>query len=291
MLAFMRARERDWSKRPRARIFWRMTLLARRPALAFDAVPAAWFGGHHVVTQLSNAIHLLFPAGERFFVRSVMRYVNDVPAPLAATVRAFSKQEGSHAREHERFFENLRARGYAVDRFLDRYKRTLRAFERIAPAPLRLSVTAALEHYTALFAEDALARDVLHHSDKAMRHLLVWHAVEELEHKSVAFDVLRCVARSYALRIFGLAVATIALSIAWVMSARALLAGDGISTWQALRALRRRDPRAPTLSGGTVFRGALAYLHPRFHPAGSDERHGPLIAQALATLRSEGALT
>jgi predicted metal-dependent hydrolase len=123
-----------------------------------------------------------------------------------------------------------------------------------------------------------------------MRHLLAWHAVEELEHEAVAFDVLRHVAPSYPLRMLGFAVATIALGGFWLASSRALLAVDGIPAWEALRALRRGSENAPLLDGRAVVRGMLAYLKPRFHPSDADSRHRPLVERTLAALRAEGAL-
>src|SRR5690349_335494 len=97
--------------------------LPRKPNLALDArIPRHWFGGSAVATQIANGVNLLFPHGERFFVRSVHRYLDDpaiAAAPLLqAQVRGFSGQEGRHAAAHERFFAVMREQGYEIDRFL-----------------------------------------------------------------------------------------------------------------------------------------------------------------------------
>jgi predicted metal-dependent hydrolase len=177
--------------------------------------------------------------------------------------------------------------GYDVDGILARYERLAYGVcEKKASPELRLAITAALEHFTAIFAADALSRDVLlASSDPEMRKLLEWHAVEELEHKAVAFDVLRTVAPGYVLRILGLVLACCALVFFWGMITRALLASDGMTVLHAVRDLRRADV-TPLLDSRAMFAGIRAYLRPSFHP--NDVDHAPLIATALGRLERRG---
>src|SRR4051794_7855651 len=95
------------------------TITPRNPDLGFDAsIPRHWFGGNAFATHLVNGVNLPFPAGERFFVRSVRRYVAELDDPaLVEQARGFFGQEGRHAQAHERFFEVLEAQGYPVHRF------------------------------------------------------------------------------------------------------------------------------------------------------------------------------
>ncbi len=135
--------------------------IVRRMDFPFSAaeIPRHWLGGSMVGTALANGLNLLFPDGERFFVRSVNHYLPDIEDPaLRDRVKRFFGQEGQHAREHERLYEVLRAHGYDIDPILARYRHA--AYEVLAPnvpAKLRLSVTAALEHFTASFAEHGRA--------------------------------------------------------------------------------------------------------------------------------------
>ena len=265
------------------------SLLARNPRLALDTAPRDWFGGHRAATHLSNAMHLLFPAGERFFVRSVLHYEGVLSTDLAAQVRGFCRQEGRHAQAHERFFDNLRAQGHDIDAMLERYERIAFGFcETKAPAPVRLAITAALEHFTALFATDALSRNALTMADPEVRRLLEWHAVEELEHKAVAFDILHAVAPGYALRVVGLALAALGLGYFWASAARALLASDGLSVVDALRDLRT-DQAPPVVELRGMLAGLRAYLRVDFHP--DDIDHEELIATTLARLTAEGVFS
>src|SRR5687767_14902222 len=102
----------------------RPPITPRNPAFDFSAVPRRWFGGLALPTHLSNGVNLLFPLGERFFVRSVRYFeqaIADDPALLAA-VRGFYGQEGRHSQAHERLFSTLRAQGFEIDTFLRFYK-------------------------------------------------------------------------------------------------------------------------------------------------------------------------
>src|SRR5690606_38483751 len=105
--------------------------------------------------------------------------------------------------------------GFEIDRFLGRYRAITSALEARMPAKLRLAITAAAEHFTAILAEGAFENGVLDNVHPLMQQLLAWHAAEEIEHKAVAFDVLQQIDSSYALRIAGLAFATVLLGSFW----------------------------------------------------------------------------
>jgi predicted metal-dependent hydrolase len=271
--------------------------VARTPRLGFAGVPKRWFAGSAAVSHVANGVNLLFPAGERFFVRSVRHYLAELEDPtLVAQVRGFFGQEGRHAQAHERFFDTLREQGYDIDAFLGPYEAL--AYDRVekrAPPALRLAVTVALEHFTAILAEDALTSGELEHAHPTMRQLLEWHAVEELEHKSVAFDVLAATNPGYALRMVGLALATLGLGAFWLKATGALLAKDGLTLRDCgreldeLRAAAQQRGHAPrSILSGVFGRGIREYLRPSFHP--SDRDHRALVAQALARLAAEGVL-
>ncbi|GAB4528444.1 MAG: metal-dependent hydrolase [Haliangiales bacterium] len=252
----------------------------RRPGLDFDEeIPRHWFAGLALPTHIVNGVNLLFPAGERFFVRSVKRYLshfeND-PAALAQ-IRGFFGQEGRHAREHERFFAVMKRQGYDIDGFLDRYQKiTFGVVERLMPGPLCLATTAACEHYTALLAELVFTDGAIKRAHPTMYQLLAWHAAEELEHKAVAFDVLQRLYPSYALRVAGLVTGTGLLATWWVMATWALLRQDQVTRRQARRERRMVQSwreRAHLLSRDIFARGIIEYLRPGFHPDDRDNRH------------------
>jgi hypothetical protein len=273
-------------------------LHVRAPNLKLEGVGKRWLAGSRAATQIVNGVNLLFPAGERFFIRSVKHYLDRVSADRQADVRAFFGQEGRHAYAHERFFDTLRAQGYDVDSILRRYEHVAYDYiEKYSPPLLRLSVTVALEHFTAILAEDALTGTELSHADPEIRRLLEWHAVEELEHKAVAFDVLKEIAPSYVVRAAGMVVGALVLGGFWAFATGDLLKQEGSSLREAareLRELRRAAARAgeatelAKISTGVFLRGIREYMHPDFHP--NDRDHSELIAKTLKRLGEEGVV-
>ncbi len=254
-----------------------------------DSIPRHWVADAAVPTQMGNALHLIFPMGERFFVRSVRRYEKLIDDPeLRAQIKGFYAQEGSHAREHERVFALLERQGFDVRGFLRVYKRIAYDFiERVSPAKLRLAATAALEHYTAIMADNALQHDLLDRVHPAMRELLTWHACEEIEHKAVAYDVLQKVAPSYMLRVAGMVVATMTLLGFWFLGSVMLLRQEPGLTWrEGLRQLRVSMEQNPL--GRRVFlRGIREYLRRDFHPWQTDNLG--LAREALGRITREAA--
>ena len=241
------------------------------------AIPRHWFGGLAVPTHVTNGVNLLFPAGERFFVRSVKHYLHRFAHDPEMTdrIRGFFGQEGRHAHEHERFFEVLEAQGFEIRDFLRRYERFCFGVveQRMSPA-LCLAVTAACEHFTAIMAENAFEDGILEQAHPVMRALLSWHAAEEIEHKAVAFDVLQAVHPSYALRLLGLACATALLGGWWLAAARMLLAQDGITRAQVRRERSRmREARGGGIARRVFGRGIRAYLRRDFHPWQNQNLH------------------
>lgn len=261
--------------------------VVRKPRFSFADVPRHWLAQSAVHTHLANGLNLLFPLGERFFIRSVRKHldaVKDDPA-LAERVRAFIAQEVRHGMEHERFFEALEAQGYDVREFLAWYEHA--AFEVLAGIGNRihpefdLAVTVALEHFTAMFAERALTEDILAQiAHPAMRDLLLWHACEEIEHKSVAFDVLAKVSPGYALRMGGLAMATFGLVYFWIRGTSMLLRQEKGLSWRAVigELVATRDKNA--LTNGEMLRSFRDYLRRDFHP--SQHANEPLAEAWLA---------
>jgi uncharacterized protein len=216
----------------------------------------------------------VFPAGERFFVRSVNHYLDELGDPvLRDRVRRFYGQEGQHAKEHERFFAILRAQGLDIDTFLSAYQKIgYDWLEPKVPHLLRLSITVALEHYTAVFAEHALSADFLSvHAPTPVSELLLWHACEEIEHKDVAFDVLREIDDGYALRIAGLVLATGLLIGFWTFATATLLRQESDLDLARLAREGRRAIAQRQLGGQKMTHAFWTYLAPDFHPSQIDD--------------------
>ncbi len=219
----------------------------------------------HVVAVLSG----MFPEGEDYFVRSVRDSKGRIKDPeLLAQVAGFIGQEVTHGREHRDLNDRLAEMGYrsnAVDRHI---RRLLGLTERIQSRKQRLAVTAALEHYTATLAECLLekpeAQALL--GDTEVRSLLLWHALEESEHKSVAFDVYRAVDGPEWLRIWTMRTVSTTFVLEVVFQTALSLLRDRaaynpVTLVRSLWALRR----SPFL-GRDIVRKLRTYNKRGFHP-------------------------
>lgn len=243
-----------------------------------SGIPRHWFHGNAHITQLGNALQLLFPAGERFFIRSVKHYEDQIRDPeLRARIRGFYGQEGRHGHEHDRFNRILEEQGYELGPWMHWYEELAYArLEPRVPPALRLSITAALEHFTASMGHNALTSDFLDGAHPIIQDLMRWHAAEEIEHKSVAFDVFQEVDGRYLVRVAGLALGLIALTRFWAAATKHLLAEEarmGTDLKESARVMRT-TPRF--IEEGKrrrrMFRDAIvAYLRPSFHPSDEDD--------------------
>lgn len=249
------------------------TPIPRELDIDLAQVPRHWMAGNAVATAISNGINLLFPHGERFFVRSVNYYLDQIEdSELRAQVKAFFKQEGHHAKAHDDLNAVLREQGFAIDGFLARYKAISDWMERHMPSVLNLAGTAAAEHYTAILAHGAFTKGMLEASDPTMQKLLAWHAAEEIEHKAVAFDVLRQVDGRYFVRIAGLAYATVMLGMLWFVASAMLLRQEKLGVREVLRQLRALGRRDPVIRN-VFLAGIRQYLRRDFHPRQTADEH------------------
>lgn len=264
----------------------------RKRDFAFDTkIPKDWFGGDPVPTALVNGVNLLFPAGERFFVRSVRRFADRITDPgLRDQIRGFAGQESKHAHEHERYFDLMEQHGFRFREMLKKHEDFMYGWlEPRLPAVVHLAGTAAAEHFTATMAHAAFTEDVFRYAHPVMRDFLLWHAAEEIEHKAVAFDVLQAVDPRYSVRLAGALLATVSLGAWWFSFTRELLRQQGIGLAEAGRrmdALRKARDEAEAAEGGqpsgrrergivrdVFLRGLAEYLRPDFHPWNNDDAY------------------
>lgn len=263
-----------------------LPILPRKPAFNFKGdIPRYWFFESALGTHVVNGLNLLFPEGERYFIRSVAKFSDQIKKPeLRAKVKAFSAQEIKHGNEHERYFEALKRQGFSVDGFLKWYTRIVfDGLERIYPAKLNLAMTAAFEHYTATFAERCLRDRYFHdHAHSAVAELFIWHGIEEIEHKSVAYDVLQEIAPSYALRLAGLLIASLQMLVLWNAAAYSFVRQDKNASAGRLIRETIEAVRGRRLFNGDFVRAFAQFASPRFHP--SQLRNEGLAKQAMRYL-------
>jgi predicted metal-dependent hydrolase len=255
--------------------------IVRKPNYEWNGIEKHWLFNNYFATHFINSMHVVFPDGEKFFIRSVKNFFDQIEDPaLKERVKAFIGQEAQHMAQHKSFWEVLRKESDAVDQFLPFYNRWgYEYFEefsnRFTGGKLGLSVTVALEHYTAIFAESALEYDsrLLQNFPPEMKAMLQWHAAEEIEHKAVAFDVLKEVDDDYLLRIAGMILGTFSLSFFILTGQLVFLINDkniDISSIpnQLFNFLQRATPLFTNIANHV-----LDYLRPDFHPDDNQNRY------------------
>jgi len=150
-------------------------------------------------TQLSTA----FEPGEKFFIDSARALKDKVKDPeLVAEISEFCRQEGHHTAQHLKFDRMNEAMGIDIAGCRRRYKAILdRARRKMDPMEM-LAATAALEHFTAGFADEFLQRPWLSEGgDPKVVALWAWHAAEEAEHRATCYDIYERLGGTYRQRV------------------------------------------------------------------------------------------
>lgn len=233
-----------------------------------------WHGGRRAVTAFWDNLSLFFPEGERFFMESVNAHRSFVTDPaLQQQVRDFCAQEGFHRREHARYNALLASFGYPIAAMEHRILRTLNRVRRLLPKRWQLGVTVALEHFTSLMGTLVFsANDGLAGADPVMASMWRWHALEENEHKTVAFDVFRAAGGTWLERCLIMFGTTLIFWGKVVSQQTRMMWADG-----TLFNLREHVDLLRFLFrpyGGIhrILPEYLAYFSPRFHPAHEGDR-------------------
>ena len=166
-----------------------LTITPRDLRFGRNSKPSRWWmDGDAVATAFYNALSATFPKGEGFFVESVRKFREGAPSKLEAEIKAFVTQEVMHSREHVQFNKRALEAGYDLRPLEARVEYRL-AVTRAKPPIVSLAATMCLEHFTAILAHELL-KDPRHleRADKESADLWRWHAIEEIEHKGVAYD-------------------------------------------------------------------------------------------------------
>jgi uncharacterized protein len=245
-------------------------LQVRNVAFSWDAaLPRYWHGGRKAVTLFFDNLSVFFPEGERFFMESVRAFRSRITAPqLGAAVIAFCAQEALHTREHLAYNQMLAQHGYPVAQMEARVRRLLRHSRKHLPRRWQLAATAALEHFTALMG-DIVLRDpaILAGAHPRMAALWRWHAAEENEHKSVAFDVYRASGGNEAERCFIMLWTSLIFWAKVLEQQWRMMRADGIqwsvAEWLDLWVFLFLTPGGMVRVGGEYMK----YYRRGFHPA------------------------
>lgn len=242
----------------------------------FKASELDWHGGDPVKSIIFNALSVLFPEGERLFMDSVRNVRHKIHDPvLENQIKGFLTQEATHTREHIEYNKQLDAQGYRASELTARQKKRLDWVRKHLGKHRQLAITCAIEHLTAMMA-DLLMSDptFLEGADPDFQKVWLWHALEEAEHKGVAFDtfVAATNGNSYFLRCQVMIIASLTFNYFVLLHIGTMLKDRNLSRspkiwWQVAKFLLGK----PGFYRRMVLPW-LSYFKPGFHPWDHDNR-------------------
>ncbi len=182
-------KQKSYLNRPKA-----LGITVRRLQFHPEKIKRHYFANSPVMSHMLTALSSTFPIGEQFFVHSVRNVRDKVTDPtLQAQIAAFIGQEAMHSKAHSDFNDAWRRDHYNLDRFQAWLARKNIHVHSLHPK-IQLAITCAFEHFTALLGGYILRHpEVLSTLDEDAIKLWVWHAIEEIEHRAVAFEVYQAV--------------------------------------------------------------------------------------------------
>ncbi|WP_406155319.1 metal-dependent hydrolase [Streptomyces sp. NBC_01023] len=292
----------------------------RRVSFDWENTPLHWIPGEPTATHVINVLHLLLPAGERWFVKVFKEALPLVDDPgLLKDVKGFMGQEATHSVQHSHVLDHLASQRLdtaAYTRHVDFLFEKLLGEQPPLGIPVparewlrfRLSLIAAIEQFTAVLGDWVLGADDLDRagSDAVMLDLLRWHGAEEVEHRAVAFDMYQHCGGAglprYARRIEGMAVVTPVLLWLWVWGGSYLMRHDPALLRQgpgpagrprySLRKHNRAVARGLLPTWGELGSAIPRYFRRSYHPSqeGSLRRAVEYLAASPAARAAAGAI-
>jgi predicted metal-dependent hydrolase len=259
-----------------------------------------WIPREPFATHVLNVLHLLLPEGERWFCRAFQQALPLITDNrLAEDVRGFIGQEAVHAEAHQGVLAHLPVKGLDPEPFVENVSWIFRRILGERPALTvrgrqeylieQLALVAAIEHVTAFLGDWILNSPGLDraNADPTMLDLLRWHGSEEVEHRCVAFDVMRHFDGRYLRRVRAMFIAAPTLGVLWVKGVRFLLANDPElpnGTKPTLRDYRRAVRKGLIPGPWRMAKSLSRYFKPSYYPTqeGSTAQAVAYLAQSPA---------
>ena len=255
-----------------------LSITVRDRRFGRDQKPGRWWLNRDpVATAWHNALSATFPRGEAFFIEAVKAHRDGAGPKLEAEIRAFVKQEINHTREHIAFNRAAVDAGYDLD-FIDKRVAANLELTKDRPAIVNLAVTMALEHYTAMMAQEFLANPKhFAGAEPETAAMWRWHAIEEIEHKGVAYDTWLHATKDWSryrrwkLKSLMMTLVTINFLRHRWQDTLELLAQDGLTGWKMKAKLAWYLLGTPGVLR-RILPAWLSYFLPGFHPWNHDDR-------------------
>lgn len=298
---------------------WIMT--PRQVEFEWNDSPLHWIPQDPLASHGVNHFSFTLVRGEYFFCRmfnKALPFIQD--EKLREDTKIFIRQEAIHSQAHKGSIDEYLVR-YGVD-VENQYKRVVKLFDHLlADKPLgfnlpkswqrswlntRVGLVAAAEHFTAAIGEYVLTRSdwEARGCDPIVSDLFTWHSAEEVEHRTVAYDVYQHISGNYLLRV-GIMAVTAPIFTYLMAAGTVQLAQDDPaipkqqkSLWRPAfwKAWHRSDVNGYIPGPVWFLKTSLRFFKPSYHPyyEASTERAQAYLAQSaavLASLRSKSSVT
>jgi uncharacterized protein len=232
----------------------RMTVRRMRFPYA-DPAQAHWNKRMPEFSQLVNGASLSMPYLEPYLIETMKKAKERITDPqLLRDVDLYIAQEATHFRQHQQWNKRLADMGYAC---VPAHERVLKedydAFAANRSFAFNLAYAEGFEAM-GLCVGHMLVEDreyLMGNADPAVASMILWHFVEEIEHKTVTYDVFKALDGRYSWRIYGLFYATGHIFF---------------RTWQAYRQLLIEDGRWHHVSNRLKLYGLLGRMFAKLLP-------------------------
>ncbi len=244
-----------------------IAITPRRPEFDFSGVGKYWLRDPFT-SHFMNALSIVVPHSERTVIDIVRKYADQISDPkLMRDMDALIRQEGRHAFMHLRCNDLLKKCGYPAIRLFERFQKFfVSILRRISPTVWELAIPASFEHFTSAISRDFIVNHKFWAGDRsnAVIDFTNWHALEELEHQAVCFDVFAALEKRTWL---------MTLSLLFVWMPATLVSVYGIQLYFLLKdgILLKGKNWGPYLafifkSLPMLTRGAFKYVHKSYRP-------------------------
>ncbi|MGI9439793.1 MAG: metal-dependent hydrolase [Parvibaculales bacterium] len=182
-------------------------LIIRKIPFDFDEdIAPIWNTNKPEWSHMVNGASLTMPYLEPFLIRTMREAIGEISDDaLIEDARGFIGQEGQHYQNHRAFNERLKANGYPELAHIE--EQMAADYQRFQNKSLkwRLAYSAGFETMTMGLTQWLVSqrRKLFAGADPSVTSLVLWHMVEETEHKTVAFDVYQHLYGGYFARVRG----------------------------------------------------------------------------------------
>lgn len=169
-----------------------------------DDIAFQFHPGNVAVSDFVNALTFTAPAFEPYFIRAFNDALPSITDErLRADTRLFMKQESQHTRHHVAHLAMLLRKFPELEEVRDAINASYRDMYETRPLRFHLAYTASVELAFGPIARFIIAnRDALFAGgDDRIASFVLWHFVEEFEHRNCAIDVFRSVVGSHVYRL------------------------------------------------------------------------------------------